>query len=709
MKTIFTFFLLLTSISSFAQLYNSSGTTIHVVNGSSLYVGIDFENDGIFQIGTAATDSGELILNAGLDNDGGTLTMRDGVLMFGDGSPNSAGGPHNLIFNDFIDPDDQGSFVDKVKFVEFSKDGGTLNVISGQLGILETFTSSESGILNANDRIALISEEYDDTDKNTAIVPESSGGTVNDIRVQKFMKIVRSPNPPIGGITVPEQQSMRAWHHLTVPVEPSGSINDDWQEGANPQILTPGTPGDAVNPHPGFGMHITNLTEPGFDQNSSGEPSLYIYDNKTNTYSSATSTTGQSLEHAKGYFVLVRSDRSIDLTNNDYANDTDTTLQTTGILQIGDITYTDASDIEGEMLLIGNPYQAPVNIRDILSRAGTTNLDDTKIWAWDPKAGIQPYLGQYVLINFGGSIDQTIPNQPQLPGATVPGSNFTEILQPGQAVFIKKNDPAAPYSIEFKESDKVGKNDLTDIFNDDTPDFDGWLRFGLYQPLTIPFESTAKDGFILEFHDTFSNDVNQLDGSKSFAYFENMAMLVDNTYLSKNSRQLPTNIEEEIPIYIENLRTGEYNFSVELESLSEQLPNGIILWDKYEDTYTELSDQLIVPFNVDTSIPESTASDRFAFVFENTTLSTEDHILDGVTLYPNPVITDKVNIKFTEVVSDKTKVEIFNQLGKRVYSNDFDNNGSEIEVNNLNVLSSGVYLLKVIQDNVDTTFKIIKK
>lgn len=79
----------------------------------------------------------------------------------------------------------------------------------------------------------------------------------------------------------------------------------------------------------------------------------------------------------------------------------------------------------------------------------------------------------------------------------------------------------------------------------------------------------------------------------------------------------------------------------------------------------------------------------------------------SVSQYPNP-FDDKFNLNFENSV-DNCLVEIFDTTGRKVYSRAFKNS-TNLEINNLNHLSSGVYILSVISDNIlILNTRIIKK
>lgn len=89
---------------------------------------------------------------------------------------------------------------------------------------------------------------------------------------------------------------------------------------------------------------------------------------------------------------------------------------------------------------------------------------------------------------------------------------------------------------------------------------------------------------------------------------------------------------------------------------------------------------------------------------DGTVLSVSDNsLMPEIVVYPNPV---QDNLKLN-TNSNISAVALYNTLGKKVYENlSFDNNNKQIDMSQF---ERGVYLLKVMSDNVPQTFKIIKK
>jgi Secretion system C-terminal sorting domain len=80
----------------------------------------------------------------------------------------------------------------------------------------------------------------------------------------------------------------------------------------------------------------------------------------------------------------------------------------------------------------------------------------------------------------------------------------------------------------------------------------------------------------------------------------------------------------------------------------------------------------------------------------------ESSSIEGLNLYPNPVSSGKVYIT-TKNDEDK-EIEIFDVLGKKVFQTILSSR--ELNVSNLN---SGVYIIKIKEEEITATRKLIIK
>lgn len=80
----------------------------------------------------------------------------------------------------------------------------------------------------------------------------------------------------------------------------------------------------------------------------------------------------------------------------------------------------------------------------------------------------------------------------------------------------------------------------------------------------------------------------------------------------------------------------------------------------------------------------------------------ENNNIEDLTLYPNPVSQGKIYIVTKQNLTKD--IEIFNVLGKKIFSTTLV--GKEL---NISKLHAGVYIIKIAENNVSTTRKLVIK
>jgi subtilisin-like proprotein convertase family protein len=91
-----------------------------------------------------------------------------------------------------------------------------------------------------------------------------------------------------------------------------------------------------------------------------------------------------------------------------------------------------------------------------------------------------------------------------------------------------------------------------------------------------------------------------------------------------------------------------------------------------------------------------------------TPLSNDSFEIDNLSIYPNPN-NGNFNIVFDNAVSDKVAISVFDLGGRSVYTNSFEVSSVFNQNINLNAVSQGVYLVRIVDGNRMITQKIIVK
>lgn len=90
-------------------------------------------------------------------------------------------------------------------------------------------------------------------------------------------------------------------------------------------------------------------------------------------------------------------------------------------------------------------------------------------------------------------------------------------------------------------------------------------------------------------------------------------------------------------------------------------------------------------------------------------LSTQETLAEEVSVYPNPA-SDKLIAKLDNSFTGRFQVQLVDQTGKLVYNDAFEKQNQVYEYQlNVESLNSGLYILRLINENTSLTFKVNKK
>jgi len=464
-----------------------------------------------------------------------------------------------------------------------------------------------------------------------------------------------------------------------------GTINSNWQEGVNNTGTNFST--DNQNPFSGYGTHITgSITGTnGFDATGSGNPSLFTFNNAGRSWDAVASTT-QALEAGTPYRLLIRGDRGINVTSNS-APPTDTRLRATGALLTGTTTQSILSNVAGEASFIANPYQAQVDMKSVI--LASNNISTLQYYVWDPTLGGTPTPGSpggrgaYVTVDLSA-------------GTNSSSSSANQFLQPMQAAFVLTSTTGSA-SVTFDETDKDVSQVQTDVKSSSQSEF---VNIQLFTAESYDEGNTPSDGLRIKFDKSFSA-TSEDDSPKLGNLDENLARVEGNAYSAIERRPFPES-EERLELFINQYRREAYVMKFDL---TDNLNTQIFVKDNYLESLTEItSSDNTYSFAIESSIPESVASDRFSLVFEPVSLSTPEQSLVNLSLYPNPT---KGNFSISGIDSGQdTEVKIYNLIGQQVYTAK-SSGQSTLEIADFNG-TTGVYLVKLNTNQGKKTFKLIK-
>lgn len=578
---------------------------------------------------------------AGAINKSGTLVAVDGTIAL-IGTTGAQAIPVNTFATNYI------------KNLTVNNTAGA--VLAGELNLTGILTPS-AGTFTTGNQLTLKSNAT-----TTAMIAPVTGSISGQMTVERYIP------------------SKRAFRYLTSTVDATGTgtIRRNWQENGN----------DAA----GWGTDITGAGAGanGFDESGSNNPSLFTYlNNNTGTSNSWIAATSTNVPLVAGvpYRMMVRGDRTI----NQHLNaspSTVTTLRVYGNAKTGDATYSNLTTTVGRYVFVGNPYQAPVDLRTTL--AASTGLNTSFYNIWDPTINTR---GAYVTVNVIANVN------------TVSGSVANRFVQPGQAFFVLTNQ--ATQSLNFKEDQKQLSTTTTHVFRTSSSEpTTAQMRFTLYENGAMNESGTSADGFLVLFGNDYSNEVDEMDAVKIGNQDENTGVVNSGKTLSFESRNFPT-ASDVIPLTNSQYRNTNYTYKVAVEGLENVTA---YLHDKFTNTRTELTNgaETRIAFSVNTT-DASIAPDRFEVVFEATLGNEESAFSKAVKVYPNPVTDNQFFMELPSQLAGEVNVKVVNLLGQEVYATSLEASEGAVKLKPKTQLQSGIYLVNISNGANTATKKLIVK
>jgi len=432
------------------------------------------------------------------------------------------------------------------------------------------FGNVNSKTFNTNGNLTLLSDAT-----GTASADDMTNNNVN------------SGNNIVGNVVIERYiPAGRKWRLLSVPAVTSQTIRQSWMENAA---------NVSDNPQPGYGTTVTdnrsNAVSLGFDAVSPGGPSMKYYDAATNTYLPVGSPSDLISNH-QGYMNYVRGDRSCLPANTAIAG---TVLRLTGSLKQNIISTNIPA---GSFDVVGNPYASRIDLRK-LTRSNLTNF----VYIWDPKLSGSYGLGAFQTLQYNGA------NFTILPGGGSYGAagSIVNTIESGQAFFVKATVGAG--TIQFNETAKnIGSDNV--FF---TGDEAGKVRILL--SIADGSGQTLTDGVEAQYHQDYTNELNDEDGLKLFNTGENISFKRNDkqVVIEQRSRIL---VNDTLHINLTGLRVRNYILNLDLINMDQPGMKGFLV-DQYLQTTKQLAlngtDSIL--FNVTTDAG-SYASDRFMIIFQ---------------------------------------------------------------------------------------------
>ena len=523
--------------------------------------------------------------------------------------------------------------------------GLSLTIASGaSLSISPTVVITNNGTVIVDGSMTLQSDAT-----GSAYIGSGSGTFTGDVTVERYIS------------------ARRAYRQLSTPVTTSNFISNNWQQGT----------------------HITGSTAGanGFDATGSGNPSMYTFDNVAYNYVPMANTDATNLMTGQGYHMLVRGDRTTDLTNNN-ATPSETTLSATGTL-VSENAGTSTVNVtvpEQRFVFVGNPFQAPVDMNKVIT-TDATNINSTYYWVWDPTLGTR---GAYAAV-FAAT------------GSTAV-SDANQYLQAGQAGWVYTAAPGAT-QLSFTQASKNTSVSETAVFKTTAKKAStGELRLSLYETSALAANQSAVDGILVLFDDAGNNAVDGSDAPKFTNLDETFSTSNNGTLLAIESRATPVDTDE-ITLSITTYRDNNYTIVAEGTAVQGEAP---YLFDAYADVYTEIPQNGTVnyAYSIDDNIPASMDAERFTVVFGQQALTVSNLDIERIMLYPNPSNTGQFYLNIPQQMDD-LEVTIYNALGAKLFYKTGFTAGQNVSIKTSFTRDQGLYFVNLTSKGATTTKKLI--
>ncbi len=382
------------------------------------------------------------------------------------------------------------------------------------------------------------------------------------------------------------RNAFRAWRMLSVPVQgASESFKMAWQENQAP----------LANGNPGYGTLLTNTTSGnGYDAVTSGA-SLLSFNNGTPGSFTAVSSTANTMQTNKGYFVYIRGDRSATVSGGVF-NPTATTLRTHGNLYIG--TQPSITLPAGQNVMVGNVYASAIDFNVMLTNSLVSGTNSFKVW--DPKIAGTTNTGGYQTFSSSNGYDPT-------PGGGSYGSTPNSRIESGHAFIL---NAAGGGSVQLTESAKTsGSRNVTrtsTVYRQFKASIIAYTINGLQ----------LADGNSVVFDSAYSNNIDFNDAIKSNNIGENFGILKRNgTVLQIDARQ-PLAIADTIFYKLWNVKQQQYQLRFVAKNIDVPGLSAVLI-DSFTNTVTPLNtiDTTYLDITV-TSNPASYSATRFRVIFK---------------------------------------------------------------------------------------------
>jgi len=429
----------------------------------------------------------------------------------------------------------------------------------------------------------------------------------------------------------------------------------------------------------GYDMHITGTggAANGFDATTNNNPSAFTYTESgyvgtTNSGFAACTNTANTIASLQAIRVFYRGPRSqSNLLDGSNPTPQAAIIDWTGPINQGTVNfamgYTGANGANAGWNMIPNPYPSNIDLGAIVS--GNRN-SIANYYVWVPGNATR---GAYVTNSFGSSY--IIPS----------GSAF--FVQTGSAAnfnFSETDKTASAASATLLKTDPFKQNALQiDVVSDDTIFWD---------QLVIRNRENS-----LELKDEW--DAVKLENPDVNFYTHTAAsdkLAIDHRPIADSK--------------VINLGFGtssDYHFTFKVSNFDMPGYN-VFLKDNFLNTQKQLANNTTYDFETNSN-PLSKGDNRFQLAFNKSATAINkigSNVKDFI-IFPNPA-SSEITVALTSTNEGNYQYVVFNELGQEMVKNNLDFGTNRNHSINIESLGSGVYFIKIFNNQNSQTIRFIK-
>ncbi len=687
-----------------AQGIINNGANIVITNGSNIYIdgtggNYTSQSDGIF-----TNASGSVILLEGnwINNSSNTGFSSSGSTIILEGSTQSIGGTNSTTFYNLTGSGSgtctMGLNITISNALDLAADqilfiNGYTLTLGGTIGGAGKIKGSSSSNLTFNGSGTAGTVYFDLTTPGTT-------NKLNNFTYNRSGQTITLGNAlQVVGTVTPTAGTLASGGNLTLVSTASGTASI--AEGSGTYItgnvtaeryIPAGTRRFRYLSSPVSGATLNGLIDDiyitgnngtgGFDITATNNPSAFRYDESLISGDADIgwdpfTSLSDAMTIGRGYRILIRGDRSdAGRLNGTVTNQNAVTLDQTGAINKGDITPTymtfsnSGTASNDGWNLMGNPYPCNIDWNAIYDNSDFANVDPS-VYQRDAVNG---NYKSYNAVSNSGSGSQIINSFAgffvQFTGA--PSATFKE---------SRKSATAGPSYFKSKNNELLVKFEYDSVNND---------------LLLIKFTNNAKGEYDrMEDSRKLPNETMNLF-SKS----------LDNESLCSDLRdESSLNSETIIPLFV----TGpKASYKLRFDGYNSFGTNILLLEDKYLNRKDTIRLNPDYPFEITEDI--NTKNNRFNLIFTKASVSGNGEFLKATNnfiLYPNPA-TDIINLSLITNRDGEYYYFIYDLKGKEIKKGQLDYYRNQSKVINIESLCSGMYFIKLLNNQSAQTIKFIK-